>query len=362
LSSTLREELVERISSQRKITFREWMRTALYHSRWGYYNRSDRKRWGRRGDYRTSPERSELFAITFARYFATLYDLQGRPAVFRIVELGAGNGQFAIRVLETLEQRFPTFFNALQYTIVEAREDTTDLVEGLRRFSTHVDLNSLATLQPIEAGIVFSNELLDSFPVHIVRKVNGQLREIYVSLNDDGEFVWTTDELSSLELGQFCKDHLPSLLEGQTVEVNLEIRDLFQSLNTHLISGYLVTVDYGADAADLYTDPHRYNGTLRAFRDHAFVDDVLKSPGEQDITSTIDWSYVRSEGKQNGFETDRFEPLDKFLMSIGILDELETRLSAAASEAERSQLTTATREMILPGGMASSFQVLVQKR
>ena len=38
----------------------------------GYYCRSDLPRWGREGDYRTSPERSPLFAATFARYFAAL--------------------------------------------------------------------------------------------------------------------------------------------------------------------------------------------------------------------------------------------------------------------------------------------------
>jgi len=41
---------------------------------------------------------------------------------------------------------------------------------------------------------------------------------------------------------------------------------------------------------------------------------------------------------------------------------LEYRLSKAKTDAEKTALTIGAREMILPGSMASSFQVLVQKR
>jgi hypothetical protein len=38
------------------------------------------------------------------------------------------------------------------------------------------------------------------------------------------------------------------------------------------------------------------------------------------------------------------------------------RLSLAADEAEAARLRLGAREMVLPGGMASSFQVLVQQK
>jgi len=49
-------------------------------------------------------------------------------------------------------------------------------------------------------------------------------------------------------------------------------------------------------------------------------------------------------------------------MKAGLLDQLEYRLSRAETEGEKSALTIGAREMILPGGMAASFQVLVQHR
>ncbi|MFN2493170.1 MAG: hypothetical protein ABR501_09845, partial [Pyrinomonadaceae bacterium] len=72
--ASLAERLQQRICREGPITFRDWMECALYDVREGYYCRSDRDRWGRTGDYRTSPERSSLFSATFARYFVKLYE------------------------------------------------------------------------------------------------------------------------------------------------------------------------------------------------------------------------------------------------------------------------------------------------
>jgi len=363
LSSTLAEELSERISREGKITFHDWMNAALYHPTLGYYNRSDLKRWGREGDYRTSPERSELFAATFARYFVNLYERMGRPAKFTIVEMGAGNGKFAAGVLGKLQKDFRFVFDILHYVVVEASDDATQsTAEELNGFHGHVHFVDSSDIPLIQSGIVFSNELLDAFAVHRVKSIEGQLKELYVGLNASGQFVWLADDLSSEEVRRYCDANLPTLLDGQVVEVNLSIEGWLQLLAERFVSGYLVSVDYGAEANVLYNASVRREGTLRAFSRHEFVDDVLSAPGEYDITSTVNWTHVKAEGEKRGFAVDEFAPLDKFLMNVGVLDELERGLNMAVNEGARSSLTTAAREMILPGGMASSFQVLVQRK
>src|SRR5688572_17394359 len=99
-TSTLADRLRERIQREGPMTFCDWMKAALYDEREGYYCRANSNRWGREGDYRTSPERSSLFAATFARYFARLYDEIGGPSEWAIVEAGAGDGSFAYGVLK----------------------------------------------------------------------------------------------------------------------------------------------------------------------------------------------------------------------------------------------------------------------
>jgi len=360
--SRLAELLAQQIRQAGRISFHDWMTEALYHPEFGYYNRADRVRWGRQGDYRTSPERSELFAATFARYFVSLYEQPSQPAEFNIVEMGAGNGEFAAGVLAKLKQSFPNAFNATRYLIIEnSQVSRQDASERLYEFRERVVFAENEDLPSLQSGILFTNELLDAFPVHRLTLCGGELKELFVSINHDGKFTWVVDDSSSEELIAAFRNQIPSLVEGQTVELNVQISDWFKKVASILANGYVITVDYGAIAADLYSAKHRPDGTIRAFREHEFIDDVLSDPGECDITSSVNWTLVESEGKKCGFKTIQFMQLDKFLMQAGILEELEFGLMHGGSEAEKSALTTSAREMILPGGMASSFQVLVQK-
>ncbi|HJU93968.1 MAG TPA: SAM-dependent methyltransferase, partial [Pyrinomonadaceae bacterium] len=140
---SLAERLREVIRREGPVTFHDWMKAALYDPAGGYYQRSDLERWGREGDYRTSPERSELFAATFAHYFAKLYDELQRPAEWSIVECGAGDGRFAVGVLRTLADRFPQVFAATRYVVYELSADALRRArERLNEFGTRVEFYS----------------------------------------------------------------------------------------------------------------------------------------------------------------------------------------------------------------------------
>lgn len=333
----LAERLKELIRAHGPITFRDWMEAALYDPEFGYYNRRDLKRWGREGDYRTSSERSELFAGTFARYFAKLYEDLGRPARWTIIEGGAGDGSFARRVQRALEEDHARVFEATRYLISEIHD---------------------APLNPSDPCLYFSNELLDAFPVHRLVPEG----ELYVTLDAENSFTWSVGPLSTIRLSQFLEEHSIEIAPGQTIEVNLAIDDWLTSVVTTLKPRYLITVDYGAEGSDLYDPALRPDGSLRAFSRHKFVDNVLLAPGEYDITSSVNWTQVKTTGEQLELRVVEFETQDRFLLRHGLLEELQQRLTRVEKEADKLRLTTDAREMILPGGMASSFQVLVQER
>ena len=61
-------------------------------------------------------------------------------------------------------------------------------------------------------------------------------------------------------------------------------------------------------------------------------------------------------------KTLSLERLDGFLLRAGLVEQLELETARAASGAEAAALSLDAREMILPGGMASHFQVLVQQK
>ncbi len=361
--STVAEYLVARIKCEGPITFCDWMEAALYHPTLGYYCRSDRKRWGREGDYRTSPESSGLFAAAFARHFASLYEEVNRPIDWTIVEIGAGDGCFARDVLQTLKDQFPHVFYATRYLIDEASADSRERAsKQIAPFGSRARFETLKNLDRINPGIIFSNELLDSFPVHRLTIKESKLVEFYVTVTPENKFVWVHGALSTPGLSHHLRECGIELAEDQVLEVNLAIDDWFVGLAEKLVAGYLITVDYGAEVNELYDVRLRSRGTLRAYCRHQFVDDVLARPGESDITTTIDWTQVQRLGKRFGFEVMEFSPQDKFLLRAGLLEELARQSKSATGDAEKLRLSAAAREMILPCGMAANFQVMVQKR
>lgn len=363
-ASTLSGRLRARIKRDGAITFREWMCAALYDEREGYYRRRDLARWGRSGDYRTSPERTPLFAATFARYFASLHDELGSPEEFTIFEAGAGAGHFAHGVIRTLSRDHPRAFSSLRYVVDEASEDacarTAQLLAPLDAPVEFRRIDELA--EPLAAGVIFSNELLDAFPVHRVVMRGGCLYELCVGLDDREEFAWVERETSSPLLAEHFSAENVTLDEGRIAEVNLDAAAWIRRAASVLTRGYVVTVDYGAEAVELYGAAHRRAGTLRGYAAHNFAANVLEDPGAQDLTTTIDWTQLMRACASAHLETISLERLDKFLTRVGILEVLERGSQLAETEAERALLNLGAREMILPGGMGGDFQVLVMRK
>lgn len=364
-TSMLSVQLRERIKLEGPITFHDWMMTALYDPAHGYYCRPDRKKWGREGDYRTSAERSSLFAATLGRYIARLFDDAGRPPSLTIVEFGAGDGRFATALLDALETDFPHVFEATHYVINEISSHSTALArKHLFRFTDRVAFKSLSDVEA-DFNIVFSNELLDAFPVHRVKMEAGRLLEFYVDVSGEGEFEWTLREPSTLQLAEYLANVGVAFGEEQIAEVNLQIKPWLKRVAEWLPSGFVITVDYGAETNELHpdcaTDP-RYFGTLRSFQRHQIMDNVLSNPGEQDLTSTVNWSYVKDVGYELGLRVVEFESQDKFLLAAGLLEQLEIESKRQSVESAKLQLSNAALEMILPTRMGAHFQVLVQQK
>ncbi len=361
---SLAERLRARIRQEGAITFRDFMQAALYDERGGYYQQPNIARWGRAGDYRTSPESSSLFAITFANYFTHLYEKLGAPLRWTIFEAGAGAGDFARGLLEALEREYPRVFQATRYVIDEAGKDArARAANRLAHFGERVEFRRLAETKVFgEPCIVFSNELLDAFPVHRIQFTGGKVLEFYVDVDEHENFCWKTGKLSNARLAEFFEGKPNELLEQQIIEVNPAAMDYIRRVGKLVQNGYVITVDYGAATIELRDATYRFAGTLRASCHHQFTDNLLGYPGEQDLTSTIDWTHIKAAGEEAGLQTILFARQDDFLMQAGLLEMLEREAARAQTEAERTRLRLEAREMILPERMSQSFQVLVQRK
>src|SRR5207249_436828 len=105
---------------------------------------------------------------------------------------------------------------------------------------------SLQALDPESVvGVVFSNELVDAFPVHRVRRERGAIKELYVDEQGD-RLTEILGELSSPELAvqlTRLRDSGITLEEGQTAEVNIESLRWITDVARVLARGIVITTD-----------------------------------------------------------------------------------------------------------------------
>lgn len=316
-NSALKALVAERIQRQGPITFRDFMELALYHPQHGYYS-SPGPKMGRQGDYLTSPEVHPVFGHLLAKQVWQLWQMMGAPSPFTLVEMGGGRGLLCRDLLRWAAARAPDFHEALHYCLVER----SNALRQEARWHLHqagIPPGKVAWQRRTPQGIVgcfLSNELLDSFPVHRVVLVGGELREIYVGWAE-GRFAEALGPPSTPALGRYFRrlGLLPG--EGCRAEVNLEALRWLRAVARALARGFAITFDYGYPAADLYA-PWRRDGTLLSFYRHTASADPFARLGRQDMTAHVDFTSLVECGRRWGLEPLPLTSQAEFLSALGI--------------------------------------------
>lgn len=351
-----------RIQRSGPITFANFMELALYEQEYGYY-RSDGTRTGKEGDYYTSPCVHPAFGEIIGRFIHKAYkslDIQE----FTVIEMGAGKGYLALDVLESIKRDQPRFYNNLNYLIVESshsliEEEKTLLVDHLHKLRF---LSSISDIEDDEvAGVVISNELIDSFPFHRLMYIKNDFQEIYVGLRND-EFSEILDTLSTGELKTYIERYRLEFMEGQEVEINLNAKKWLLNVSRVLRKGFVVTIDYGFKATELF-DPIRTKGTYMCFYKHGANENPYAHIGEQDITAHVDFSNLVLVGNDVQLETVKYTTQGQFLIDWGMLDILDRyNVKNKADELSYQKGILAIKNLFLPDLMGGKFKVLIQAK
>jgi SAM-dependent MidA family methyltransferase len=376
LCQFIRQKIQER--PQKRVTFAEYMTWVLYHPEYGYYSRG--AGIGASGDFATSPHLCADFGETLAEQFVEMWQVLGCPQSFQLVEMGAGQGILAGDILRYLRDRYPDFFRAIEYIVVEKSESLkTEQQHRLRNAPIQwcnfeeLDRNSIV-------GCFFSNELVDAFPVHQFVIQSGKLHEIYVAIatersvktipsfvdvgvngidpswdyrgvqmshcgrmpfaptnspNRPGgcytapneekiEFVEVVGEPSNSQLAEYLEFSgvdITQYPEGYRSEVHLAALDWVEMVAQRLQRGYVLTIDYGY-SADRYYSLGRDRGTLQCYYRHRYHDNPYVYIGNQDITAHVNFTALQRQGELLGLSTLGFTPQGLFLMALGWGDRL----------------------------------------
>jgi SAM-dependent MidA family methyltransferase len=335
------------------------MEQCLYHPQYGYYA-SGRGRRGRAGDYYTSPLVHPIFGALMGKQLAQMWRTLGAGA-FEIVEMGGGEGYLCLDILNYLKQEEPQFYDLLFYRMVER---SPLVIERQRMLLTPHEAR-VAWHRPEEMahqrieGCFLSNELVDSFPVHRVLMEGGTLQEVYVGL-DNGEFQEVQGDPSTPELVAYFRRLGIRLAEGQRAEVNLEALSWLQRVAQGLARGFIITIDYGYRAEELYS-PLRPAGTFLYYQGHRILTDPYALLGLQDMTAHVDFTSLIMCGERYGLKLTGLVPQYRFLLGLGILQRL-AQLGKGKEEKEAVNERLTIKNLILPGGLGETFKVLIQHK
>jgi SAM-dependent MidA family methyltransferase len=357
------ERLLEAdIAARGAMTFRDFMARSLFDPGHGYYA-SGRREIGRGGDFFTSVSVGPVYGRLLARLWRHAWELLGRPERFVVCEQGAGDGSLARDVLAESGRVGPRAFQeALEYRIIEpfvavsARQKETLAGKPVRWF------DSLDAAGAID-GVFFSNELVDSFPVHCVQYVSGRWMECGVTAADRG-FGWTHREIEDAALREAIDRWDLPCREGYRTEINLEAVAWMKRVGTAMRRGWVVTGDYGFPADMLY-NPDRMEGTLRGFSRQERTDDLLARAGGQDLTADVNFSALSEAGEAAGLRVEALMDQHHFLVGIarmGFLEEMEAVIRREPNDPATARVLRQFKMLMHPETMGTMFKFLVQSK
>jgi SAM-dependent MidA family methyltransferase len=356
----LRQKIAQEIHERGPIPFSRYMELCLYHPELGYYSR-DAEQFGKAGDFYTSSDVHAVFGRLLARQFEEMWRALGSPGYIDLLELGPGRGLFAQDVLDWSEQKFPDFFRALRYILVESSPALRDRIKETLGHHIESGKAEVVALHPFHEGpafnpptIIFANEFFDALPVEIL-SAKGSLRID----KGDGRFIesWTRPSPEELE---FLDRHSFHPEADERLEVPLAAQQFMDRIAVSIQRGFLLAIDYGYTREEQLAGRHR--GTLKALREHSISANPYEAPGEQDITADVNFTALAAAAEKHGMRTQKLITQSQFLMGIGEANQFADAFEECRLPQERAKVALQLKHLVTPAGMGESFQVLIASK
>ncbi len=305
---SLRDRLAAQIIQTGPLTVAQYMTACLHDPDFGYY--ATRPALGEDGDFITAPLISQMFGELIGVWAISAWQAMGAPGVFRLVEMGPGDGTLMSDLLRA-GKLSPRFLAAADVWLVE----TSGPLIAQQREMLGDTVRWTATLEGVPDGapiLLIANELLDCLPVRqFVRTLTGWAEQV-VGLDKDGALGFGLVPASG---------ELPDARDGAVLERSGPQEALGAAVGERLVrdGGAALLIDYGR------SEPG-FGDTLQALRRHERVD-PLACPGEADLTVHADFPAVMAAAQAGGARS-AILPQAAFLARLGIGERAEALVRA----------------------------------
>jgi SAM-dependent MidA family methyltransferase len=186
--------------------------------------------------------------------------------------------------------------------------------------------------------------------------MNGTARELFVDYAD-GRFSERWQQLSSPALQGYLERLAKVgvvLPDGARADINVQAAGWMEDVARVLRRGFVITVDYGHLAHDLY-GPDRRGGTFLCYYHHMASDNPYERVGLQDMTAHVDFTTLACVGQAVGLQVAGFTNQTSFLIGLGVERLLESLQPGSAAFQSVVQL-------LRPDRMGGTFKILIQRK
>lgn len=308
----LERALHQRIKAEGPITVEAYMEACNSY----YY--ATRDPLGAAGDFTTAPEISQMFGELVGAALADCWRRAGASQDAVYAELGPGRGTLAADARRTMNAAgFAGGFHFVETSPV--------LREAQRQSVPDAHWHERVEELPPQPLLLVANEFLDALAVR--QHVGGIERRVMIA-----------------------GGHLAFDRDGEITETSPARDEAVSAIGRHVRQhgGVALIIDYG-HAASAAGD------TLQAVRGHRHAS-VLESPGEQDLTSHVDFEAGAARAREAGAAVTPLATQGEWLRALGI--EARAEALARANPAKADGVRTALHRLTSPEQMGRLFKVV----
>ena len=324
----------------------KFFHNVLYDKKIGYYNA--RQPFGKKGDFITAPNISNLFSEMIAIWIISTWEIFGKPKNLNIVELGPGDGSLT-KVLLDVFKKFPKFNSAKKIYLFEISDYLKKVQKKKIKYN---QVKWIDNFKDIKKGpvIFFGNEFFDSIPIkqfkrekkiliekHFMPATNNKIKEIFKKASrEDIQIINSYKTLKNQKFIEFPKLGFKELKQ---------ITKKISSLN-----GCLLMIDYG------YLKPSNQN-TLQSVMRHK-KNNVLNNLGKADVTSLVNFNLLHEFFLKNNLKVKKTISQGKFLKNMGIIERAEI-IAQKMKFSDQSNLYLRLKRLLSPKLMGNLFKVIL---
>ena len=340
------EALRQLIKDNGPISFERFMDHVLY-SEHGFY--SAEGRIGGTGDFFTSPSLHPVFGSFLAIQIYAMWKALQCPNPFALIEFGSGNGLLSKSVIDTIGSLDDKFASSCEYFAIDKFHFGE--TQHLKKFLAGRDVAITKS-----KGVIFSNELIDAFPVRLIEVSKGQILEVFLKHTPSNTLTEVLKPPQKPLPDHICEKNL-SDLEGDRGPVNVRLSEWYDQLNSILASGFLITIDYGFNQNEYYSMENSKK-LIQTYYKHVQGSSPYQRLGRQDITAHADFTALETVGNKSGFSKVIQTTQREWLFDLGFDKWIQSQ--AIKGQMARS-MENFINNLVDPNGLGK-FKVLMQQK